>query len=575
MLKKILLGCALPLLLVVALGAFAVRSLFKPAPKVERSEVAQSGDVEIKVVETGQIEPLRKVEVKSKAGGRLLRLFVEEGANVKQGQILATIDPQEVNSQVAALRAQLAASQARLASAQTGVGFQQSQTTNGIDQYRQALASARARLDSAEAESGIQPTLTQQSIAIAQSNLDAARAQLKAQQDSLNLLVQSTHPNAVVAAQSAYDQAKSQYDNALRNVKRQQQLLAKGFVSQQVVDTAQVDADVANARVSETKTRLDRIEQTNLLEEANFRSQAAAAQSQVKQQEASLAQARSAILPLTKRRDLEAARAAYAQAQAQLQQAQAGRAQDKMRGSDALASAAEVQQIQQQLNERLVSQQDTTLYAPMSGVVTRRYSEVGDLIASAIASFSSGTAVYQVADTATMLVKLNVNEVDIGKIKAGLPTEVTIDAAKGATYNGHVRKVAPAANADTASGNGGSATTASVTRFAVEVQVDQDAQHAALRPGMSARCAIIVARRRKTLRLPVNCVQGAGDKGVIQIVTSTLKSEQTIEKTQPRDVTVGLRGDDYVEILSGARAGERVRPNPFSGPARKAMEFDH
>ncbi len=570
MLKKILLGCALPLLLVGAIAAFAVRSLFKHPPKPERSETVQSGEVVIRVVETGQIEPLKKVEVKSKAGGRLLRLFVEEGASVRQGQILATIDPQEVNSQVAALRAQMAASQARLASARTGVGFQQSQTTTGIDQYTQALASARARLDAAEAESGIQPTLTQQTIDIAQSNLDAARAQLKAQQDSLNLLTQSTHPNTVVSAQSAYDQAKSQYDNALRNVKRQQQLLAKGFVSQQIVDTAQVDADVANARVSETKTRLDRIAQTNLLEEANVRSQVSAAASQVKQQEAALAQARSAILPLTKRRDLDAARAAYAQARAQLQQAQAGRAQDKIRGSDALASAAEVQQIQQQLNERLVNQGDTTLYAPMSGVVTRRYAEVGDLIASAISSFSSGTPVYQVADTATMLVKLNVNEVDIGKIRAGLPTEVTIDASKGAVYAGHVRKVAPSALADA---SGTSTSGASVIRFAVEVQVDQAPHQAALRPGMSARCAIIVARRRKALRLPVNCVQGEGAKGIVQLVTTTTKDGQTVEKVQPRAVTVGLRGDDYVEILSGMREGDRVRPNPFSGPPRKSIDI--
>ena len=396
------------------------------------------------MVETGQIEPLRKVEVKSKAGGRLLRLFVEEGAIVRQGQILATIDPQEVNSQVAALRAQLAAAQARLASARTNVGFQQATTTTGIDQYTQNLAAAKARLESAEADASVQPTLTQQSIDIAQSNLEAARAQLKAQQDNLNLLMQSTHPNNVVAAQAAYDQARANYENALRSVDRQKKLNAKGFVSQQVVDSAQVEADVAASRVTEAKTRLERMPQTqNALEDANARSQVAAAQGQVQQMEAALAQARSNILPATKRHDLDSARAAYAQAKAQLEQARAGRAQDTMRGSDAQASAAEVQQIQQQLNERLVSQKDTTLYAPMSGVVTRRYAEVGDLIASAIASFSSGTPVYQVADTATMLVKLNVNEVDISKVKVGLPAEVTIDASKGAKYAGHVRKVSP------------------------------------------------------------------------------------------------------------------------------------
>ena len=571
MFRKILLGCGLPILLVAIIATVAARRLLKHTPEPERSETVQRGDVEIKVVETGQIEPLRKVDVKSKAGGRILRLFVEEGATIRQGQILATIDPQEINSQVAALRAQLSASQARLAAARTNVGYQQSQTSTGIDQYRQNLAAAKARLQSAQAEAQAQPTLTQESIDIAQSNLDAARAQLKAQQDSLNLMAQSTHPNTVVSAQAAYDQARSQHTNALKNVRRQQQLLTKGFVSQQVVDSAQVDADVAASRMTEAKTRLDRMEQTNNLEETNLRSQIAAAQSQVRQMEAALAQSKSTTLPLTKQRDLESARAAYAQARAQLEQARAGTAQNSMRGSDALAAAAEVQQIQQQLNERLVNQGDTTLVSPMTGVVTKRYAEVGDLIASAISSFSSGTPVYQVADTGTMLVKLNVNEVDIGKVKRGLPAEVTVDASKGAKYDGRIRKVSPASLTDA---TGSSGTGQSVVRFPVEIQVTPNPNRPPLRPGMSARCAIIVARRAKTLRLPVNCVSAFGDKSAVQIVTSVQKNGEMTETTQPRDVVIGLRGDDFVEILSGLREGEKVRPNPYAGPKRKEINVD-
>src|SRR5205085_3654961 len=100
-------------------------------------EVAQRGDVEIKVTETGTIEPLHKVEVKSKVGGRVSKLLVDAGARVRTGQILATIDPQEINSEVAALRAQLAGAQARLASALKNTTFQQAQTSASIDQYRQ------------------------------------------------------------------------------------------------------------------------------------------------------------------------------------------------------------------------------------------------------------------------------------------------------------------------------------------------------------------------------------------------------------------------------------------------------
>jgi multidrug efflux pump subunit AcrA (membrane-fusion protein) len=98
---------------------------------------------------------------------------------------------------------------------------------------------------------------------------------------------------------------------------------------------------------------------------------------------------------------------------------------------------------------------------------------------------------------------------------------------------------------------------------------------------MSARCSIIVARRKNALRLPVNCVQGidttapptAGGKGTVQIVTETMKDGKKTETTAPRDVQVGLRGDDFVEILSGVKENERVRPSAFTGPPRKAIDI--
>ncbi|HZO89545.1 MAG TPA: biotin/lipoyl-binding protein [Chthonomonadaceae bacterium] len=578
--KKWLIGCGL-LLLLMGLGTFmGVRALLRAKPKTERSETVQRGDVEIKVVETGTIEPLRKVEVKSKVGGRLARLFVDEGMVVRQGQILATIDPQEINSQVAALRAQLAGAQAHLAAARKNADYQQSQTATGIDQYAHNVEVTWARLKAAEAEAQAQPHLTQQAIQIAQANLDAAQSELKAQQDALDLMIQSTHPQALVAAQSDYDQARAQADNDARTVRRQQQLLAKGFVAQQVVEAAETQAQVSAAHLRQAKERLDRINKANALEEANARSQVASALSQVRQMEAALAQARTNVLPATKRRELESARAAYRQAQAQLAAMRAGKTQDKMRQDEVAVAAADVQQIQNQLNERLVNQRDTRLVAAMPGLITHRYVEQGELITSGISSFSSGTPVFQIADLATMLVKINVNEVDIAKVRRGLLTEVTIDAERGALFTGHVRKVAPAAYTATPGtsggggdngGGGGGGNNQNVIRFPVEVQIDH--ADARLKPGMSARCSIIVARRRNVLRVPTNCVQGDGPNATVQIVTETVKNGEKVETTTPRKVTVGLRGDDFVEIVSGLKVGEKVRPAPYTGPPRKTVDM--
>ena len=568
---KIFIGCGLPILLVAGLALYGAKSLKTP-PKAERSETVDRGDVEIKITENGDIEPLRKVEVKSKVGGRVLKLLVDEGAIVHTGQPLATIDPQEVNSQVAALQAQLAGANARLAAARKNQTFQKSQTVTGIDQYKQNLESARARYRSAEAESNIQPEMTKQSIAIAQANLDAANSALNAQLDSLKLMADSTHPQAVVNAQSEYDRAKAQNANAIRNVKRQRDLLADGYVSQQALDTAETDQLVAEATLREAKQKLDRIEATNQLEEANAKSQIASARSNVQQMQAAFQQAKAATLPQTKQNDLQNARAAVTQAQAQLTAARSGKTQDAIRGDDATAAQAEVRQIQNQLNEVIVHQNDTTIVASMNGVVTKRYVEQGELITSAIGSFSSGTAIFQVSDLATMLVKINVNEVDINKTKVGLPVDVKIDSAKGVTFPGHVRKVSPSAMAG-ANDQAGANTSRgqNVIKFAVEVQIDRSDPR--LKPGMSARCAVIVSRHKNVLRLPTDCVTGTGDTGKSQLVTAASKNGKPVETATPRDVKIGLRGDDFIEIVSGLKEGDKARANPFNGPPRKEIDI--
>ncbi|MFZ3340312.1 MAG: efflux RND transporter periplasmic adaptor subunit [Terriglobales bacterium] len=76
--------------------------------KVERGDLAKS------VVATGKIEPITKVEVKSKASGIVKKLYVDYGDHVKKGEILAELDKDEIQARVDQARAQLEASEASL-----------------------------------------------------------------------------------------------------------------------------------------------------------------------------------------------------------------------------------------------------------------------------------------------------------------------------------------------------------------------------------------------------------------------------------------------------------------------------
>ena len=72
------------------------------------------GDLSIRAEATGTVEPIRTVEVKSKASGEILRLHADVGDEVGPGSLLADIDPRDVQNRFNQTEADLAVAQARL-----------------------------------------------------------------------------------------------------------------------------------------------------------------------------------------------------------------------------------------------------------------------------------------------------------------------------------------------------------------------------------------------------------------------------------------------------------------------------
>jgi len=93
--------------------------------KFEPSQLgkAELGDIARSVVATGKVQPITKVEVKSKASGIVTRLDVDINNHVKQGQVLAQLDQQEILDQVAAQKAQLAAAQSNAHAALASIQY--------------------------------------------------------------------------------------------------------------------------------------------------------------------------------------------------------------------------------------------------------------------------------------------------------------------------------------------------------------------------------------------------------------------------------------------------------------------
>jgi HlyD family secretion protein len=162
--------------------------------KVERGDLAKS------VVATGKVEPITKVEVKSKASGIVKKLYVEYGDRVKKGQPLAQLDKEEIQAQV--------------------------------DQSRAALLAAQANLKGAEA--------------------DYERAKVDAEGPDVPLLQRAYQRNlemqkSGVVSQSALDDAEKDYKLAVnkQNVARAQVTVLQAKIAQ---SQAQVAEDQANLK---------------------------------------------------------------------------------------------------------------------------------------------------------------------------------------------------------------------------------------------------------------------------------------------------------------------------------------
>jgi HlyD family secretion protein len=110
-------GIGLGLVLLIAGGLIAAT---RGGTKIDPSKLAkvEKGDLAKSVVATGKVEPITKVEVKSKASGIVKKLYVDAGDRVKKGQLLAQLDKEEIQAQVEQSSAALQASEASLKGAE-------------------------------------------------------------------------------------------------------------------------------------------------------------------------------------------------------------------------------------------------------------------------------------------------------------------------------------------------------------------------------------------------------------------------------------------------------------------------
>lgn len=495
------------------------------------------GDVRLEVVETGTIDAVKNVEVKSRVSGRLKRLLVDEGDMVTAGQLIAVIDPQETQLQVRQNQAQVRGAESRVK--QTEIEILQRRATAAAN-----VKQAEFRLAQLERELRAQPILTLASVRSAQAALDSAK------QDVVQLR-ETTQPNQRVNADVAVREAEANLKNAQADYERQQQLQRDGYVSVKVVENAGLALELARARAQQAQQNRSTLAQSQRIDISNAEQALLRAQAAFDQAKANTFQD-------------EVKRKEYQSAQADLSKAKiALRDVDALQQSN-VQNRQSVIQLRSVLDDSLRQLGETEIRAPMSGIVSQKLMQEGELV-SGLSSFNSGSAIIRLEDRNTMRVNLSVNEIDTARLKLGMPADVTVDAIPGTILKGSVKKIAPTSvAANQAAGQTAGATADAVVKYEVEIWLNDS--NPQLRTGMSARCSLIVAQQKGVLTLPAEFV-GKDEKGsYVEKASSDPKGKPTRQ-----EVKVGVTTNAKVEILSGVKEGDKVAKPKFTGPQRSGF----
>ena len=173
--------------------------------------------------------------------------------------------------------------------------------------------------------------------------------------------------------------------------------------------------------------------------------------------------------------------------------------------------------------------------------------ELGETVTSGVSSFNAGTVLFTVADLKSLIIRVNLNEVDIAKVHVGQPVRITLDAYPQKVFTGKVTFVAPSAEL-----------VEKIKVFKVEISLDELSE--AYRTGMSANVEILGEKRDKAISIPLEALQKRDGKTVAYRLKDNLKPAAARRRQggalRPEQVHLALGS---LEGVLRGRSGDRGR----------------
>ena len=480
---------------VIAVGAIGATRMNFGQNKKEgeaKQEVVRRGEFLVRVRESGTLRSFIEVDVRSNVEGEIVEILVDEAQKVELGQPLLRIDEKQILEQKKQAEANLNARKAELKRAQLRITITEKQQESSLAQAQNSVLKARATLDSFIANTQQRITEAETLVAttknsLAQDNISLKQAEISLGQAELTL---ERSKSTVESAKISYETTESEHE-------RNKELYGKELISKQALENSQRQLVVAKTQYDTALKEVESQKETIKSQEENLN----ARQEVIESRKSTLALNEKNVETL--KNSLKAQRKQYdaelEDAQTRLQQIEETIEEEKeMTIHSRVSAQASLLQAESQLKSQQERYDWTTVTAPMAGTITRLIVEEGEIITSGRSSFSRGEAIMRIADLDQMIVRTQINQVEIGKIVEEQRAEITVDSYPGRVFPGRVSEISPSAT------QRGPQNQSSVITFEVDVEVTGSPSE--LLPGMSADVDIIVFEESDILQLPIPAV---------------------------------------------------------------------
>ena len=331
------------------------------------------------------------VNLSAKVSARIDRLLVEEGDGVKGGQILVELDPKDYAAARAQAQATLDMARHDLAKAIPQLALTRDRVLQGIDTADASRQESREGLKFAQDDATLQTDRVQKEIDRARANLKAARARVM--------------------------EAKATMDNAQKEFERQRELFKKQYIAENVRDAAEMAMQVAQSKyqaaLESERESLSQVE----LAEANQRS-----------------------IDL-KKQTIRISEQQLQKAKINLALSQEEKKQIAIQEKNIEFLKAKVQEAEAALQLAEIRLQETKVYSPISGVISKRFVDQGQVV-------QLGQPLFIVNNPTEKWVVANVEETKVRRVQRGARVKVEADAFPGKDFEGKVEFISSAASSE-------------------------------------------------------------------------------------------------------------------------------